>query len=195
MTEPGTKGRTRASKSGRGGAKQSAARLAAVQALYQAELTDAPVETVLVEFIAHRLGEEVDGVSLAAADRGLLELLVRGVGKERDELDDMLAAVLDEDWPVERLETLLQILLRVGALELTRRPEAPVRVVISEYVDLAGAFFGGKEPGLVNGVLDRLARALRPEAFEDSNVPGDALLDGPLDAPLGEEPECGANSN
>ena len=195
MTEKDTTRRARAGRPGRGGAKQSAARLAAVQALYQAELTDAPVETVLVEFLAHRLDEEVDGVSLKAADRGLLELLVRGVGKERDELDDMLAAVLDEDWPVERLETLLQILLRVGALELTRRPEAPVRVVISEYVDLAGAFFGGKEPGLVNGVLDRLARALRPEAFEDSNVPGDALLDGPLDAPSGEEPECGANSN
>jgi N utilization substance protein B len=170
MTGPTTidkaKGRVRAGKRGKGGARQSAARLAAVQALYQAELTAAPVEAVLAEFLALRLDEELDGVSLANADRGLLELLVRGVGKERDELDDMLAAVLDEDWPVERLETLLQILLRVGALELSRRPETPVRVVVSEYVDLAGAFFGGKEPGLVNGVLDRLARALRPEAFE-----------------------------
>jgi N utilization substance protein B len=156
----------RARKSGKGGGKQSAARLAAVQALYQAELTGAPVEAVLAEFFALRLDEEIDGLSLAAADRGLLDLLVRGAGKERDELDDMLAAVLDEDLPVERLETLLRILLRVGALELSRRPEAPVRVVVSEYVDLAGAFFGGKEPGLVNGVLDRLARALRPEEFE-----------------------------
>ncbi len=160
------KGRSRAGKSGKGGAKQSAARLAAVQALYQAELTGAPAETVFAEFLTHRLDEEVDGVSLAAADRGLLELLVRGVGKERDELDDMLAAVLDDEWPIERIETLLLILLRVGALELSRRPEAPVRVVVSEYVDLAGAFFGGKEPGLVNGVLDRLARALRPESFD-----------------------------
>lgn len=168
MTAPNTA--KRASKSGKGGAKQSAARLAAVQALYQAELTGAPVETVLAEFLALRLDEEIDGVSLAAADRGLLELLVRGAGKERDELDDMLAAVLDEDWPVERLETLLRILLRVGALELSRRPEAPVRVVVSEYVDLAGAFFGGKEPGLVNGVLDRLARALRPEAFDSEEA-------------------------
>ena len=170
MTGPTTtgkaRGRSRAGKRARGGAKQSAARLAAVQALYQVELSATPVEAVLAEFLALRLDEELDGVSLAAADRGLLELLVRGVGKERDELDDMLAAVLDEGWPVERLETLLQILLRVGALELTRRPETPVRVVVSEYVDLAGAFFGGKEPGLVNGVLDRLARALRPEAFE-----------------------------
>ncbi len=164
MTASNTANRAR--RSGKGGAKQSAARLAAVQALYQAELTGAPVEAVLAEFLALRLGEEIDGVSLAGADRGLLDLLVRGVGKERDELDDMLAAVLDEDWPVERLETLLRILLRVGALELSRRPEAPVRVVVSEYVDLAGAFFGGKEPGLVNGVLDKLARALRPEAFE-----------------------------
>jgi N utilization substance protein B len=171
MTETGTTGRVRAGKPGKGGAKQSAARLAAVQALYQAELTAAPVEAVLAEFLAYRLDEKVDGVSLAAADRGLLELLVRGVGKERDDLDDMLAAVLDEDWPVERLETLLQILLRTAALELTRRPEAPVRVVVSEYVDLAGAFFGGKEPGLVNGVLDRLARALRPEAFETPGAP------------------------
>ncbi len=161
------KGRSRASRGGgKGGTRQSAARLAAVQALYQAELTGAAAETVLTEFLAYRLDEEVDGVSLAAADRGLLELLVRGAGAERDELDDMLAAVLDEDWPVERLETLLRVLLRVGAHELSARPEAPVRVVVSEYVDLAGAFFGGKEPGLVNGVLDRLARALRPEAFE-----------------------------
>ncbi len=170
MTEPATTGRSRTGKR-RTGVKQSKARLAAVQALYQAELTGAPVEAVLAEFLALRLGEEVDGVSLAAADRGLLELLVRGVGKERDELDDMLAAVLDEDWPVERLETLLQIVLRTGALELSRRPETPVRVVISEYVDLADAFFGGKEPGLVNGVLDRLARALRPEAFEAPGTP------------------------
>jgi N utilization substance protein B len=203
MTETGTSGRARTGKPGKGGAKQSAARLAAVQALYQAELTGAAVDAVLVEFVAHRLDEEVDGVSLAAADRGLLELLVHGVGKERDELDDMLAAVLDEDWPVERLETLLQILLRVGALELTRRPEAPVRVVVSEYVDLAGAFFGGKEPGLVNGVLDRLARALRPDAFDapdalldvPPDAPPDAPPDTPPDAPTnGEEPECGANS-
>jgi N utilization substance protein B len=168
MTGPGSTGKAKGrSRIGRGGgARQSAARLAAVQALYQAELTGAPVETVLAEFLAHRLDEEVDGVSLAAADRGLLEFLVRGAGTKRDELDDMLAAVLDEDWPVERLETLLRILLRVGAHELSERRETPVRAVVSEYVDLAGAFFGGKEPGLVNGVLERLARALRPEAFE-----------------------------
>jgi N utilization substance protein B len=88
------------------------------------------------------------------------------VAAERDALDDMLSAVLDEDWPVERLETLLRIVMRAGVYELSRRPEVPARVVITEYVDLAGAFFGGKEPGLVNGVLDRLARELHPEAFD-----------------------------
>ncbi len=149
-----------------GGAERSAARLAAVQALYQVELTGASAEGVLGEFLAHRLDEEVDGLRLATADRGLLAELVRGVAAERGELDDMLAAVLDEGWPVERLETLLRIVLRAGAYELSRRPGVPSRVVVAEYVDLAGAFFGGKEPGLVNGVLDRLARALRPDEFE-----------------------------
>ncbi len=151
---------------GAGGEPRSAARLAAVQALYQVEMTGASAESVLAEFLAHRLDEEVDGLCLAAADRRLLDELLRGTVAERDALDDMLAAVLDEGWPVERLEMLLRIVMRAGAFELSRRPEVPARVVVAEYVDLAGAFFGGKEPGLVNGVLDRLARALRPEAFE-----------------------------
>lgn len=151
---------------GAGTAPRSAARLAAVQALYQVEMTGASVESVLAEFLDHRLDEEVDGLSLATADRRLLDELLRGTVAERDALDDMLAAVLDENWTVERLETLLRIVMRAGAFELSRRPQVPARVVVAEYVDLAGAFFGGKEPGLVNGVLDRLARALRPEAFE-----------------------------
>ena len=147
--------------------RRSAARLAAVQALYQIELGGATPEQVIHEFVDLRLKEEVDGVRLAEADRRLLTELVRGVTAERGEIDDMLAAVLDEDWPVERLETLVLTVLRAGAYELTERREVPVRVVISEYVAVADAFFAGKEPGLVNGVLDRLARALRPEEFED----------------------------
>ncbi len=147
------------------GKEKSTARLAAVQALYQVEMTSAAADAVLAEFVAHRLEEEVDGVRLTAADRGLLEALVLGAVAQRVELDDMLAAVLDESWTVERLETLLRIVLRAGAWELSRCPETPGRVVIAEYDDLAGAYFGGKEPGLVNGVLDRLARELRPEDF------------------------------
>jgi N utilization substance protein B len=147
--------------------RRSAARLAAVQALYQVELGGAEPDQVIREFVDERLKEEVDGFRLAEADRRLLADLVRGVAAGRAELDDMLAAVLDEDWPVERLETLLLTVLRAGAFELADRREVPVRVVISEYVAVADAFFAGKEPGMVNGVLDRLARALRPEEFED----------------------------
>ena len=147
------------------GLRRSAARLAAVQALYQIEMTGAPSETVIGEFLDHRLKEEVDGVRLDGADRRMLRDLVAGIAREATMLDDMLSAVLEDDWPVERLETLLRLVLRAGAYELSERPDVPPRVVIAEYVDLADAFFGGKEPGLVNGVLDRLARSLRPEIF------------------------------
>ena len=150
--------------------RRSAARLAAVQALYQIEMSGTAPEVVLDEFLDHRLKEEVDGVRLDSADRRMLRELVAGVAAAAPTLDDMLSAVLEDGWPVERLETLLRLLLRAGAYELSERRDIPPRVVIAEYVDLADAFFGGKEPGMVNGVLDRLARSLRPEAF----APGDA---------------------
>ena len=161
--------RTSASRAG-GGRRRSAARLAAVQALYQIELSGAAADAVLSEFLDHRLREEVDGVRLAEADRRLLRDLVAGVSAQVQALDDMLAAVLEEGWPVERLETLLRLVLRAGAYELSERPDIPVRVTIAEYVDLADAFFGGKEPGMVNGVLDRLARMLRPDEFAGSGA-------------------------
>ena len=154
-----------ASKDRGSGQRRSAARLAAVQALYQIEMSGAAPDVVLGEFFDHRLQEEVDGVRLDGADRRLLRELVAGIAKEAHALDDMLSAVLEADWPVERLEILLRLVLRAGAYELSERRDVPPRVVIAEYVDLADAFFGGKEPGLVNGVLDRLARSLRPEAF------------------------------
>jgi len=149
-----------------GRTRRSVARLAAAQALYQIELGGAAPEDVLREFLEQRLGEEVEGVRLAPADRAMLADLVRGVAARRVELDDMLAAVLDPDWPVERLETLLHAMLRAGVFELAERRDIPARVVISEYLDLADAFFDGKEPAMVNGVLDRVARALRPEEFD-----------------------------
>lgn len=158
----------KAGASARAARQRASARLAAVQALYQMELAGSTPEQVIREFVELRLKEDVDGVRLAEADRRLLGELVRGVAAERDELDDMLAAVLDEDWPVERLEPLLLVLLRAGAYELSARPAVPARVVISEYLAVADAFFSAKEPALVNGVLDKIARALRPEDF-----PGD----------------------
>ena len=155
---------------GNSGNRRSAARLAAVQALYQLAISEGDVEQVIAEFTCHRLGEVVDGVDLVKPDRALFAELVRGVARNRRDLDDMIAAVLVEDWTIERLETLLACILRAGVHELADRGDVPSRVVISEYVDLADAFYGDKETGLVNGVLDRLARELRPAELA---VPGD----------------------
>ncbi len=155
--------------------RRSAARLAAVQALYQIELGGGAPESVVREFIEHRLAEQPDEAELAEADPALLATLVAGVASEAALLDDMLSAVLAEGWPVERLETLLKLILRAGAYELGYLPEIPARVVITEYVKLAQAFFAGKEPGLANGVLDRMAHSLRPEEFDaaqDLPLPG-----------------------
>jgi N utilization substance protein B len=156
-------------KRGTGGTPRSTARLAAVQALYQLELSGGDVEQVIGEFTAHRLGETIDDVKLVKADQTLFAGLVRGVVRNRRDLDDMIAAVLVEDWTIERLETLLACILRAGAHELADHPDTPARVIISEYVDLADAFYADKETGLVNGVLDRLARELRPSELA---VPG-----------------------
>ncbi len=157
-----------------GGTPRSTARLAAVQALYQMEISTGDVEQVIAEFAGHRLDETVDGVDLVKPDRVLFADLVRGAARHRRDLDDMIAAVLVEDWTVERLETLLACILRAGAHELADRPDVPARVVISEYVDLADAFYGDKETGLVNGVLDRLARELRPDELAVPGGPGKA---------------------
>ena len=150
----------------KGTMKRSLARLAAVQGLYQLEMSGGNAALVAEEFIRHRLNEEVDGVDMSDADRELLTLLIKGTAAEADRLDDMLAAVLSDDWPIERLEALLKVLLRTAVYELSERLDTPVKVVIAEYMDLAHSFFSEREPALVNGVLDRVARSLRPEELE-----------------------------
>lgn len=164
---PGARPSGQGAESPAGSARRSAARLAAVQALYQMELTGGTPEAVLQEFLDHRLGENLEGLSLGQADQALFGDLLRGVALEAEALDDMLSAVLVEGWPVERLETLLRIILRAGAYELGFRLEIPARVTITQYVNLAQAFFEGREPGMANGVLDRLAHSLRPEEFAE----------------------------
>ncbi|MGF1611624.1 MAG: transcription antitermination factor NusB [Kiloniellales bacterium] len=149
----------------RGGSRRSAARLGAIQALYQIELTGQPAESVVREFLAHRLEEEIEGLRLGDIDQVFFARLVTEVAREAPQLDDMLSAVLAEGWPVERLETLLKLILRAGAYELGYREDVPARAIIAEYVDLAHAFLSGKEPAMANGVLDRLARQLRPGDF------------------------------
>jgi len=156
------------------GSSRSTARLAAIQALYQIALSSADPEQVITEFTLHRLNEGVDGVRLLKPDPSLFAEIVRGVVRSRADLDDMIAAVLVEDWTIERLETLLACILRAGAYELADRADVPARVVISEYVDLADAFYGEKETGLVNGMLDRLARELRPLELGAKHEPGKA---------------------
>ena len=148
----------------------SAARLLAVQALYQMSLTKAPAPQVIEEFLEHRLDEDVEGLKHGAVKRELFADLVRGVSSQSETLDDMLAAVLDEDWTIERVEILLLGLLRAATFELSERVDVPARVVISEYVDLANAFFDGRETSFVNGMLDRLAHVLRMDEFGEAGA-------------------------
>lgn len=152
-----------AARRGAVGGPRRAARLAAVQALYQMELGGGNADQVVAEFDRHRLGKEIDGESFGEVDRKLFADLVRGVAIGCSDLDSMIAACLSEDWKVERLEAVLRAILRAAAFELSERHDVPPRVVITEYVDLADAFFSGKEPALVNGVLDCVARAIRPD--------------------------------
>ncbi len=149
------------------GRRRTASRLGAVQALYQIDVTGASPANVVMEFIRHRLGADNDGESFGAADERLFADLVEGACARREELDRHIAACLTPDWPLERLEIILRAILRAGAYELLARPDVPTRVAISEYLDIAHAFFAGKEPGLVNGVLDCLARTLRPDSLRE----------------------------
>ncbi|NKB21152.1 MAG: transcription antitermination factor NusB [Alphaproteobacteria bacterium] len=147
--------------------RHSAARLAAVQALYQIEFSGSPVNGVIEEFRLHRLGaadEEVSGG--AKANDVLFQELVRGAISRQEEIDGHIEAVLDDSWPLDRIAIVMRCILRVGTFELVSRFEAPARVIVKEYVDLAHSFFSGGEPGMVNGVLDKLASQLRPGELE-----------------------------
>jgi N utilization substance protein B len=141
--------------------RRGAARLAAVQALYQIELAQAPIEAVIGEFSQDGLRHDIESDGEADAfDAALFADIVRGAVKRQGELDAAISGALTPDWPIERLETVLRAILRAGAYELMARPDVPVPVVISEYLEIGHAFFAGKEPGLINGVLDKLARTL-----------------------------------
>jgi transcription antitermination protein NusB len=144
------------------GRRRSIARLTAVQALYQLALNPGlGPEMVIGEFRHHRLGQEIDGEAYGEADEALFADVVGGVAHHREHLDETISASLSEEWPLRRLETILRLILEAGAYELAHRPDIPPRVTLSEYVAIAHAFFDGKEPGMANGVLNRLARALR----------------------------------
>jgi N utilization substance protein B len=145
-----------------GGRRRTVARLAAVQALYQLELNpELDPEAAVREFARYRLDQDIDGDQLAEADAGFFADVVRGAAADQERLDADISAALVEEWPLARLDAVLRAILRAGAWELVHRPDVPARVSISEYIAIAHAFFTGKEPGLANGVLDRLGRTLR----------------------------------
>jgi len=147
------------------GQGRSVARLAAVQALYQMELSGAAPEEVIEEFVAHRIGQEIEGDAYADADRDHFKWLVLNATSRMDELDEGIGAALAAGWTVTRLGVLMRALLRAASAELVARPDIPVRVVMNEYVELAGAFFSQREPAFVNAALDTLAHRLRADEF------------------------------
>jgi N utilization substance protein B len=140
---------------------RAAARLAAVQALYQLEMESTPLTLLLDEFHQHRLGAEIEGDQYAKAETAFFDDVVRGVAARGEEIDAILADRLADGWRLDRLDkTMLQI-LRAGTWELLARADVPTASAISEYVDVAHAFFEAREAKFVNGVLDAVAKAVR----------------------------------
>ena len=159
---------------------RTASRVAAVQALFQSEQAQVSPETVIDEFIRHRLGElpgsgGFEDGRVPDAQVPLFRLIVRTAAEQQDTLDPILDAALSTDWKLLRLDPVLRAVLRAGAAELWMTDGPPARVVINEYLDVAHGFFEGDEPGMANGVLNRIARQLRPKDF-----PGQAPHAHPL---------------
>jgi N utilization substance protein B len=140
---------------------RSAARLAAVQALYQQEMEGTALPTLLHEFHHHRLGATIEDVEYADAEVDFFDDVVAGVDARREELDGLVAGKLAEGWSLERLDKPMKAILRAGAYELAARIDVPTGSVISEYVDVAKAFYDKREASFVNGLLDTLAKDVR----------------------------------
>ena len=140
---------------------RSAARLAAVQALYQQEMEATPTARLIHEFHNHRLGATIGDVTYADAEESFFDDLVSGASARREEIDALIAGKLAEGWSLDRLDKPMKAILRVGAYELIARPDVPTATVISEYLDVADAFYDKREKGFVNGLLDALARDAR----------------------------------
>jgi N utilization substance protein B len=151
--------------------QRGAARLAAVQALYQMDLGGASLPEVLAEFESYRLGKEIDGEQYRDADFAFFRDIVSGVVREQQTIDPIVHTTLSAGWPLARVDVTLRAILRAGAYELSGRSDVPARVVIAEYVDVAKAFFEGEVPAMVNGVLDAIARRIRPAEFTSQEQP------------------------
>jgi N utilization substance protein B len=157
---------------------RTASRVAAVQALFQGEQTGDSLEAVIDQFIRHRLGvlpgtegeNNYEEGRVPDAQVSLFRRIVRAATTGQDQIDPLIADALPEEWKLLRLDPVLRAVLRAGAAELTMPDGPPARVVINEYVDVAHGFFAGDEPRMANGVLDALARRLRPAEFEAATV-------------------------
>lgn len=143
--------------------ERTGARLAVVQALYDMEISGKGVLEALAEFEVHWIGQEVDGVAHPPAETAFFRDLLRGVVEEQRTIDPQIDRALTQGWPLKRVEAVLRAILRAGAYELMFRPDVPARAAISEYVDVAHSFYAGDEPGLVNAVLDKVARGARSD--------------------------------
>src|ERR1700751_1416825 len=145
--------------------RRGAARLAAVQALYQMDISGAGINDVFAEFESHWIGNEVEGEKYLPAEAAFFRDVVAGVVRDQAKLDPLIDEALSKGWPLKRVDAILRAVLRAGAYELEHRPDVPGRVVVSEYVDVAHAFLARGETGMVNAVLDQIARQFRGEEF------------------------------
>jgi N utilization substance protein B len=145
--------------------RRGAARLAAVQALYQMDIAGKGLNDILAEFESHWLGREVEGEQYLPAEAAFFRDIVGGFLAEQRRLDPLIDQALAAGWPLKRIEAIVRAVLRAGAFELDKRPDIPARVVVSEYVSVANAFVDREETGMVNAVLDALARRFREGEF------------------------------
>ena len=150
--------------------KRGLARLAAVQALYQMDLSQGKISEIVEEYENLRIGQIVDGEEYLDADLSWFRGIVAGVVSEQQKIDPLIHKTLPDDWPLARIDTLMRSVMRSGVFELMKRKDVPAKVVISEYLDVAKAFFDEDEPKLINGVLDKIARELREGEFDDKEA-------------------------
>ena len=145
--------------------RRGAARLAAVQALYQMDIAGAGLNDIFAEFESHWLGNEVEGEKYLPAEAAFFRDVVSGVVRDQAKLDPLIDDALSKGWPLKRIDAILRAVLRAGSYELEHRKDIPGRVVVSEYVDVAHAFVEKDETGMVNAVLDQIARQFRADEF------------------------------
>lgn len=148
--------------------KRSAARLAGVQALYQMDIRGTSVVEVLAEFETYWIGQEIEGVEYSPAEEGFFRDIVGGVVREQRTIDPKVDQTLADGWPLKRVDAIMRAILRAGVYELSYRRDIPPKVTISEYVNVAHAFLDREEAGMINAVLDKIAKAERSDHLQAS---------------------------